>query len=379
MKVTLDAKSFAEAIQWSTRALDSKNDKAYVAFVVDSKGNGFLSHLNSTSFLKAPFQVLEASIDEQERVEIALNGTYMSRLASSLDWSGPIDIESNKDKLTLKSRSGALNIPILTAKMVTEPKYEELGEVSGIDYFNAIQRLSKVLNVANSSLMPALGSLDINLDKETKLISIMGTDRYTLSEIILDFVPSTSADDFFIKKEHILLPHEAAVLVNAPKSDENVTIVLDDKNGKYGYVFPDGRIGLFSLKEADAFNYGSLKDKSSDVENSAKFDTTLLRKSVGIISSLNSLEESIYLEIVEGEVLVRDKSGENLLRIEAETEFEEEITIKFSLDTINRGFNGVLTPKMRLCWSNGAFAVLQSVNDKGDILETVFTIINASK
>ena len=380
MKATVDTKTFAEAIQWATKTLDTKDDKAYVALEVSSSGMGFLSHQNPTSYLNATFTVLESDVAKDSEI-IALEGRFLSKLAGSLDWAGPADLELKDDILVLTSRSGKFTIPTLTVKVGVTPSYTEIGEVNGTEYFNAVSRLSKILNVANSALMPQLGSLDICFSKEDENVSIMGTDRYSLSEIIVEFSPKASGDEFLDKEEHILLPHESAVLIAAPKTDENVTVVHDEKTGKFGYLFPDGRIGLFSLKQADALDYSPMKKRKAEATNTATLETNALRKSIANVYNLSSdNDEAIYLEIGDDSVVVRDKSSTNMLNVPSEIKADEPKVFKFSLDTINRGFNGVLTSKVRLAWGEqGQFTLLQSVDTKDDDLENVFTIVNASQ
>ena len=89
MKLTVDAKTFVDAIQWATKSFDGKNDRAFVALSVTKKGEAFLAHSNSTSYMKRYFTVVETELEEDELV-IALEGRFMQVLPSAIDTSEPL-------------------------------------------------------------------------------------------------------------------------------------------------------------------------------------------------------------------------------------------------------------------------------------------------
>lgn len=401
MKLTVDSKSFVEAANWVTKNYDAKDSNAYVALSVDNDGSAYLFHSNPTSYLKSAFTVLDTEFTKSEAnkgtLKLALEGRFLQRLGSALSGvTSPLemtrDFSSDKATLDVKTPNGKFTIPLVDTKVASEPEIITLGEVDDREYFDALQRLSKLCDPANAGFLPVLGSVDISLNSDDKKITIMATDRYALGEITIPFDPTPEAAEFIEermvnsgkeddqeRKAHILLPVEDAQLISPSKGLTSSTILAHEtKGGKYGYVFGDNRVALFSLKDADPLPYQKLKDKAAaNIPNSFCVETTELKKAIQNISNLSWEENDIYLDITEDGLVVGDASRSNKMNVEIEdVEIEQEYSIKFVRSIINEAFSPISTTKMNIKWANEKSPfVLEPVLDDGSVMDNVFVFV----
>lgn len=388
MKLTLDTKSFVEAVTWATKTFDQKDNAAYVAFVVNKDGSAHLFHANPSSFMKSPFQVLDSEFDKGEltkdSLSLALEGRYLQRLAGALSGgSGPLEVYrdtlSDNASLEVKTTNGRFTIPLLAQKVAAEPSIVELGEVDDREYFDALQRLSKLCDSANAGFQPALGAVDIKLEVEGKQIVVMATDRYALGEITVPFEPSDDATAYVEENGNILLPFEDATLISPSKGlTSSTTLVHEPKGKKFGYVFGDSRVALFSLKDAEAIPYKKLKERATaSVKNSFQVDANEFRKAIQTVSNLAWDEPDIFFDITEDGFVIGDSHRTNKMSVQVDNlTIDQSYSVKFVRSIINEAFAPVSTQRMNLKWlSEKSTFLLEPVLDDGTPVDNVFVFV----
>lgn len=390
MKLTVDAKNFVEAISWVTKNYDSKDDKAYVALVVSEDGESYLSHANQTSYIKSrlPLVSVDFTGDNENEAALALEGKFLQRLASALGAAtGTVELSKVLSKtntsLDVKSSHGKFTIPVVDSKIASAPEMTNLGEVDDNEYFDSIQRLAKLCDAVNAGYLPVLGTVDLKLDAEDGKLSMMATDRYALGEIVIDFTPDVAAGEILDDLSNLLLPHENAQLVSPTKGlSTSITLVYEEEGKKFGYLFADGRVALFSLSNTSPLAYSDLKKAaSSKTKSSMTVSTNDLKKAIGIVSSLAWEEDSVWLDISEdGELVVSDSNQTNTLAVDSENVVTDSaLRVKFIRPVINEAFSPVSTGKMNLKWADAGNAfILEPVLDDGTAVENVFVLASPS-
>lgn len=390
MKLTVDAKNFVESITWVTKNYDSKDDKAYVALVVSEDGESYLSHANQTSYIKhrLPLMSVDFAGDSDNEAALALEGKFLQRLASALGTAtGSVELSKNLNKsntsLDVKSSHGKFTIPVVDSTIAAAPEMTNLGEVDDNEYFDSIQRLAKLCDAVNAGYLPVLGTVDLKLDAEEGKLSMMATDRYALGEIVIDFTPDAAAGEILEDLSNLLLPHENAQLVSPTKGlSTSITLVYEEEGKKFGYLFADGRVALFSLSNTSPLAYSDLKKAaSSKTKSSMTVSTNDLKKAIGIVSSLAWEEDSVWLDISEdGELVVSDSNQTNTLAVDSENAVTDTaLRVKFIRPVINEAFSPVSTGKMNLKWADASNAfILEPVLDDGSAVENVFVLASPS-
>lgn len=390
MKLTVDAKNFVESISWVTKNYDSKDDKAYVALVVSEDGESYLSHANQTSYIKhrLPLMSVDFAGDSDNEAALALEGKFLQRLASALGTAtGSVELSKSLNKsntsLDVKSSHGKFTIPVVDSTIAAAPEMTNLGEVDDNEYFDSIQRLAKLCDAVNAGYLPVLGTVDLKLDAEEGKLSMMATDRYALGEIVIDFTPDAAAGEILDDLSNLLLPHENAQLVSPTKGlSTSITLVYEEEGKKFGYLFADGRVALFSLSNTSPLAYSDLKKAaSSKTKSSMTVSTNDLKKAIGIVSSLAWEEDSVWLDISEdGELVVSDSNQTNTLAVDSENAVTDSaLRVKFIRPVINEAFSPVSTGKMNLKWADASNAfILEPVLDDGSAVENVFVLASPS-
>ncbi len=394
MKLTLDPKSFVEAISWATKNYDSKDSNAYVALVVDKNGKGHLFHSNSTAYLRAPFQVIDSEFTKEEiakgTMSLALEGQYLKRLEGALSsvttpFELSRDFTNDASTVNLKTANGKFTLPLLAVKVATEPTIISLGEVDDREYFDSLQRLSKLCDAVNAGFLPALGAVAITLNVDEKKIALMATDRYALGEITLSYDPTNEAPDYIKTRngKDLLLPVELATLIAPSKGlTSSTTLVHEPKGQKFGYQFGDGRVAVFSLKDAEPLAYLRLKaGAAKDVTNSLTISTTAFKTALATVANLSWAENEIYLDITEGGgLVVRDLHGTNKISVAVnDLTVDRDYTVKFVRSIINEAFHPVSTAQVKLKWKvDGTTYLLEPILDDGTVQDNVFVFFISS-
>lgn len=376
MKITAETKSFVSAIQWTLKSFDSRDDKAFVALEVTEGGTASLSHSNATSYMKSNFQLLTSDLDGEEIVTIPLQGQFLQRLMGALSSASTCELNYDDNSLHLKNGAGKFTVPTFKAKISAEPELSELGSVDNVLFFDSLQRLSKLCDAASAGLFPALGVVDIKIDSDNEKIVLMATDRYALGEVVLDFTVGDQLEDLG-DKTNLLLPVEYSTLIPPSKGEDSTTqLVFEPKLGKLGYKFTDGRIALFALKEVAPIAYAQLKDSADNNTNSVDVDTKLLQKAIAGISTLAWNETEVFMKITKDNVTISDENGTNDLAVEIDnSDFDDDVSVKFKRTVINDAFSPIATSKVRLKWADEIRSfVFQPLLDSGDPADNVFVL-----
>lgn len=386
MKITVDSKSLAEAITWVTKNYDTKSSTANVVLRLSKKNEGSLAYSNNISFMKNTFQVIDVEATKEEYgkdgLAVALDGRFLQRLAgvlSGLTKAATITYDPLKNSsFELKTSQGQFTVPTLDVAIAREPKMLPLGEVDDREFFDALQRMAKVCD-SNNGALPALNAVDMHLDVENKRVVMMGTDRYALGESMVDFDPSKGASEYTEENGHVLLPMEDAGLIAPSKGLASATtLVYTDRGNKFGYIFGDGRIALFALKDAEPMRYAPLKQNAtSNVVNSVVVNLTELKKAITTISNLAWDETEILLIMDANGVVVSDEKKANQITLESGEDFtvEGEHTVRFVRVVLNKAFSPIATTKVKIAWKDDSAAfTLTPVLDDGEVSDKVLSI-----
>ena len=360
MKLKLSTKSFVEAINWVTKAHDAKDDKAHVGLVVSDTGVGHVVLADGQTFMKAPLEITSIDFDGDgvNEARLALEARFIKTLASSLGEAGELvftkDLSDNKSTLKATRGRDKFTVPTFEAKLASEKEYQTLGTVSEIEYFDALQRLSKLADVTNAGFLPVIGTVDIKLNGDDEEIVIMATDRYALGEISMDFKPSEGLGDIIEGPTSFLLPAGRASLISPSKGADEITLVFEPKSRKIGYVFTDGRIALLALSVADPLPYAGIKENALQTNASALVNLKELRTAIGVVANLAWDETSITFVIEADKLSITDSSAENRMQIAVSDSkgLEEAFTVKFTRSIIMEALGTVATNDVRLKWSS---------------------------
>lgn len=387
MKVSVETKSFVAAVAWVTKSYDSKNTNAYVAMVITKEGKGHLFHASPTSFQKASFAIadLEFSDDEMETgvVELALEGRFIQSLAVTLSKESVLNFTSSEsgDGLNVKTKNGRFTIPLLNVPIGSEPEIVALGTVSSRDYFGVTQRIAKLCDPVNAGYIPALGAVDIGLDPKGKKIVMMATDRYALAEVTIPFTPEKAAAAYVEENGRILLPVESASINAGNKEDQDAVLGYDPESSKFGYTLADGRVALFSLKEADPLSYhGIIKQANSTVSNSFNVDVIELRDAIASISNLAWDETRVFFDITEDGLVVADSTRSNKVTVPVvDLEIKQDFQVPFVRAFINEAFSPVTTTSVNFKWPDSkSVFVIEPVNTDGSVDKDIFISVSPS-
>lgn len=410
MKLTLDSKAFVEAVAWVTKNYDAKDTKAYVSLSVAEDGKAIVSHESRSSYIQTELALINTDFsgDSVNKADLALDGRFLQRLSGALSGtSGEIvlskKLDSNKTvddmddfededsheeivgkstPLQVKTSSGTFTVPVFHAAPSKQPKIVEFGEVLEVELFDSLQRVAKLTDVANASVLPALGCVDIRLSAEDETLSMMTTDRFAMSEITLDFAPTDNGE----LENHsidILLPYDSAITVPASKNTgDSVKVVYAPKTKKFGFSFTDGRIALFSLESADPLEYKPLIEHANEtVEHSMIVSTNDLKKAVANVSNLSWEENMIWMNISEsGDLTVTDQHQTNVQKVEGtDAEIEGDFRVSFNRAVLNKAFSPISTSRVQLRWLNESKQFCFSlVLDDDTIADNVFILVQPS-
>ena len=383
MKLVLDTKSFVDGVGWVAKTLDNKDDKSYIALVVNAEGIGYLSHTNGLSYIKSEIKVDSIELEKgEDEVKLALNAPFVKRFASTLrDHSAPLtfskDLNDPRTSLSVTRPQENYTIPLFEAAVGKEPKYETIGTVSDGEYFDTLTKLAKLTDPINAGVIPSLGAVDLKLDAEAQTITIMATDRYALGEIVLPFSPEADSD-FYSEPRNLLLTEDRASLISPSKGAvDSVELIFEPKSQKFGYNFSDGRIVLFALSTANPIAYGGIKAKAAENDVSVLLSVAELRNAIAAISSLAYDEMSILLSFSKKGIVVADTKETNTLRVVVEESdgLNESLQVRFTRSILNEALSPVSTNRVRFKFkdANSPF-IFDPVFDDDTSAENVFLL-----
>lgn len=389
MKLTVEVKSLVSAIDWAAKRRDPKAAASYIALIVTPDGAASLSHQNATSYMRAPLAVTDAELDANESskgVSLPLDVSSLVNMKAALNMSSkPVVIQhdsSTTSSVTVKTSNSRLTVPLIQAAVSAPPVLKELGSASGRELFGALSNLSKLCDSTHAEYMAAVGAVDIALSPDNNTITMMATDRWVMGEIIVPFEPTEEAKLFVKDRAHLLFPMEAAN-ISSSRSDESVKIVFDPKSRKFGFVFDDGRVSLFSLKDGEPIPYVNIKTRSRQaVKSSARVDLNELKKAYAAVSAIAREEDDIYLTITGTTLTVHDRSKANSIELTLDqvNASSEQMTVKFRRILLAKSFSPITTSIANLRWLNHKVAfLLEPVTEDGAIVDSVFSLVSPSE
>lgn len=391
MKITVDSKSFVDAVAWVTKSYDQKNDRAYVALSVNDEGKGILAHSNDNSYMKSEFNVISADFndDDVNEATFAVDGSYLKNLATAIgNADGEVVIskklKTERTSLDVKTSLGKFTVPMLDNKVSADPEIVEIGEVDDNEFFDSLTRIAKLCDSDNSGASNFLGSVEFGFSEDS--IKMFATDRFAMGEIKLDFSRSDDEDDFIetLLEKNILLPAASASLIPATKGvNTSITLIAEDGGDgtqRFGYLFPNGRVALFSLTNSPAFtHFEKMKQKTiKDIDYEIVVPTSALKSAIKTISSLAPSEESVYLTINKKGIVVTDSSKSNSLKVESSGlvyDSDEDYRARFLRLIINESFSPISTSVVKLKWGSASKAfVFEPITEDGKSVENVFVM-----
>lgn len=396
MKFTIDPKDFAEAVAWSIQNYDAKDSQSYVALAVEREsGRASLTHVNQVSHMRSSLSIsnLEFESDEEEdSYSIPLDGPYLKNLAGVVKRMNIEELLFSKklskknDPLRVRGDRQNFTVPVLMIETKAPPALTSLGEVNDLDFFSALQRLAKLCTLASADSGVGTGSVAVKLGE--KKLTLMGTDSYSLGEVILDYEPNEKTLSEFIEKaangSTVLIPRVAALTVRPSKiATDSVELVYDPKGKKFGYSFDDGRIALFSLDQSTPTRYEGLKEGVIDAaDSSADVELQDLTRAIEAISSLSPEEVDVSVKIdgtkKRKKITVSDSKKSNVIVIESPSmDFDGEIDLSFFRDVISKSLIPVANPSIRIFFSSEGpqMVVLRKINEEDSKIDaSVFSL-----
>lgn len=380
MKLITDTKSLVESITWATKTMDQNTQ---VVLDVNEDGEAFLTYSAPQSYMRAPLPLSEAK-DVDDEVRAPLDGSLLRQLIPAFNQvSGDVELsftgEGTSKVLKVKSLSYAsthFSVAMYSSRVPAAPSVVKIGETSDAEYFDYIARLANFCDPSNEAAYPAVGSVDISFNREDNKLTMMATNRWSLAEIALDFDSEEDADEELFGK-HFLVPAGSAAMVSPTKGSlDNVEIVYDETNQKYGYRFADGRIALFGLTDARPTPYARTKENASqNVELEATVDLQTLDNTIKTLSGLPWAEGSIFWTVTDSKFEIHDKSRDNVMEIDASTNLEEGTSaeLAFVSYVVRTAFKAARTKRVKLKWGEEfSHVVIVPVLDDGSDATDVF-------
>lgn len=390
MKITADAESFVSGVQFVSKSFDSKNDKAFIALVVKD-GEGYLSHENVSSFMKAPIDLVNVDFakgEDQKDLRLALSGVFLQKLASVLSSvKGEVvfskDLKKPNSPLKMVAPTGRFTIPVFDSKIPDLHKIDTLGYIDDYSYFDTLARLVKVCDYKHETRHPLLAAITVTFKPDNDKVVFMATDRYAMGEVTLDFTP-VDEEGWFEENPNIFIPSEFATLIPASKTGGTVTLVRDPKTKMYGYSFDNGRVALFALKNiSNPLQYVSQKvDALNSINTTFLAPLATLKKALSSVSALSWEEKNIYLNLSkDGEMSITDEHQENVISVPIEN-FEikdenepEDIRISFVREVIVASLSPITSDSFQIGIKNSkAPVVMRNIDDNDEPTDETYVL-----
>lgn len=377
MTISVSKGSFISAIEWATKFLDSKSDSEFVVLRIGD-GTGSVSHMNTDSFMLAPF-----SIDKNDGAvskPLALSGRTLKQLLKAFAFANEsitLDLSDDESSVLAKSGKSKFRIPVFKSRQIPKPpESTELGEVVESEYFDALSRLSKICDQANEGHIPAIGAVDVAPNRTEGTVTLMATDRYAFGEVTVPFTPAGDTEDANELTHYMIPANVASSLPYGKSSISPVVLIRDEKTGKFGYEFSDGRIALFALKDAEPMAYKKIKTVVLEgATESIITEKENLRKAISVVASMTGSGD-VQLSIDGDAIVIQDLANTNEIGVPAEGNTSTDpIRLGFIREIILEAFEPINTAKVKLLWSDskGKPVVLKPVTDDGKVVDTAFT------
>lgn len=390
MKIVADVESFVSAIQFVSKSFDTKNEKAFIALVIDD-GQGYLSHDSISSFMKSPISLQSVTFakgEEEEELRLALNGAFLQKLGSVLSGAkGEMvlskDLTKNNSPLRVVAPTGRFTIPIFDSKIPDLKKVDSLGFIDDYRYFDTLARLSKICDTKHETGVALLSTITVTFDSTEKTVSLMATDRYAMGEVVLDFTPEDE-EAWLEDNPKIFIPSEFTTLIPPSKDGGVVNLVREPVSKKYGYAFDDGRVALFALKDiANALEYGKQKEEVlNSIEKTFLAPLVPFKKALNNVAALSWEEQEIFVNIsASGNVAITDLHQENIVAVPTE-DFKvkdgvesENIRIAFVREVILEALAPVTSESLMMGVKNAKAPVtFRNVNEENEPTDDTYIL-----
>lgn len=396
MKLTIDPQDLADAVAWSVQNYDAKDTQSYVALTVErDSGTASLTHVNQVSHMRAPLPISDLEFEEgedEDSYSIPLDGPYLKNLAGVVKRMGLKELVLSKkltkknDPLKVKSDRQSFTVPVLMVETRKSPALTNLGEANDFEFFGALQRLAKLCTLASADAGAATGAVAVKFGD--KKLTLMGTDSYSLGEVILDYEPNGKELKEFSEKAAngatVLVPRAAALTVKPSRgATDTVELVYDAKGKKFGYRFDDGRIALFSLDQSTPTIYETLKTNVIDASD-ASVDLPLvdLTRAIDAIASLSPEDLDVDVKIdgtkKRKKFVVSDSKKSNVIELEVEgMDFDGEVDLSFFRDVISKSLVPVTGGTIRIFFASDGpqMVVIRKLKEEdGKIDKSIFSL-----
>lgn len=277
MKLTVTSEEFKKAVDWVTVNSNSKDEKAYLAFIADfENGKLSLAYMDRVSYSEAPVAVSQESwnvskSEKGNKYKVALDPVTIKNASSAIkklkDDSVIFSYDfEKKGSFFVESEKLTLEIPTLELKIKDRPNLLTLGTVEVKSFVSAIDKLGKICTLASADNGSATGSVALRFNKNS--ITAAATDSFAFGEIVVDnFSLNKKHFDKFVENSTnggiALVPKSCTTLIktsnNKDSANETLDLVFDPDTKRFGYSLSDGRIIVFSLDEARPIPYENFK------------------------------------------------------------------------------------------------------------------------
>lgn len=368
MEFKVQSSELLDMLKVVIKGYDSRDDSSYIFFNITDNKLEVSSTTNSTSFFKGKVDVTGYSSDEETENTYYVEGEILRRLISIFP-AAPIDLKfSINDKsrvFTIKYTGHSFRLPIISeGSPLPEPDIMKLGQIQAADFFDVLNSLTKIVDTDPASQDTSVSCLHLNF--KDKIMSAMGTDRFTIAERKIGYDPEDESQDLTF-----LIRQAQAALLSKPINPAEVLQLVYTKN-QFGYVDGSGITSLVGRTQFEPLNYGPMKEQAQSTK-SITVDYDDFKNSLSTIGKL-ALNNKILLTVSPDGVQLLSTSGDvmdlgttNISGISSDEKYN------FTLKILEETLIPVDTHTLRLQWGEpaGLFQVVP-VEDNEQDEENIF-------
>lgn len=241
MKVEVNSASFADAVAWTTRVIDSRPVNPILAGLKLEAKDGILQ-LSAFNYQLSSRHHVEAGIDEQGSVLVL--GKLMADITKSLP-SEKTYLSSNETTLTISSGKSTF-----TLQLMPEGEYpdlpqipEKLGQVDAPTFVQAVVQAS--VAVSREEDRPVLTGIHAHFEDDS--VTFTATDRYRLARSTFKWTPEHSdINTSTLIKGSILRDISRSI-----DEHQNVIVNLNDKEPSILGFENSGRVSTSQLIDGE--------------------------------------------------------------------------------------------------------------------------------
>lgn len=392
MKIKFEVSDFVAAVNWVTKGLDMKEESSFTSLHIDEDENVTLVSTSSRFYKKVQVDTESVDLDGENEFQVSFDSRYIQKLSGALGGAAQGSLVFSKDTkkktspLRVKSSHGSFTVPEVRSKAVVDQELVVIAEVSEQEFFETLNSLAPIANAATDSA-DAMGTVALKIaedDDGQGKITFMATDTFALGEMSIDCdIEDHGLKDDDLNLEAILIPKSSALMVPTPKDSPNsIQIVYNKKSKRFGYVFTDNRVALFSLDLSDPILYQKMK---SNIVKMADASVTVslpeLKKAINVVSSLawEEVDVRLVLDKEKSVLRVKDNTDSNSVEVAVDSidyDRDEEIDVKFMRNVIKAAFNPIVSSEMKFYFaSNGntKACVFRPVVENGEVSDSVLS------